>query len=356
MSVDQDNEQCPTRRLLIALLKQRQLDAESLKLVQSQVTKMQPLTPRWNDQIEDNNEYIQKPYSDFLEQDPVQSLLDDLNRSIVKANSLRELLLEEQEKNQALKDQMKEEIKAKAAALRDMQGQQRQRDKLQTKMETLTSVLEQRRRAVEELQDKYEAICNQMKEEMKAKTAAQNLLLEEQEKNQALKDQMKEEIMGKVAAEGDVMKLQKEKEKLETEVLSLRNALEQESHAKDSLKAEVFSLRSSLDKEKTKISAPTQEKIDTLQMRVLKTKQKMEGLKETHAQQLWTEKQNVQEISEALTTAENNNSALTKEYKDRQEATEVKQERSLWERSLWALRKRLFRRGVKVHPMNVPSV
>uniref|UniRef100_A0AAV2J6L9 Uncharacterized protein n=1 Tax=Knipowitschia caucasica TaxID=637954 RepID=A0AAV2J6L9_KNICA len=169
-------------------------------------------------------------------------------------------------------------------------------------------------------------------------------------KNKAINNQVKEEAKAKTAAQKDVEQLQRERDNLQTKVLSLTAALDQESHEKeqlqtkvqekertiDSLTADVSSLRFASNKEKTKISASSQKQIDSLQKTVLKTEQEMTCLKETHEKQMWTMKLKVQEISEALNTSKSNNSALKKRVKG-------------WRKwSLW--------RGAKVHPMSVASV
>ncbi|CAL1573197.1 unnamed protein product [Knipowitschia caucasica] len=169
-------------------------------------------------------------------------------------------------------------------------------------------------------------------------------------KNKAINNQVKEEAKAKTAAQKDVEQLQRERDNLQTKVLSLTAALDQESHEKeqlqakvqekertiDSLTADVSSLRFASNKEKTKISASSQKQIDSLQKTVLKTEQEMTCLKETHEKQMWTMKLKVQEISEALNTSKSNNSALKKRVKG-------------WRKwPLW--------RGAKVHPMSVASV
>uniref|UniRef100_A0AAV2JC29 Uncharacterized protein n=1 Tax=Knipowitschia caucasica TaxID=637954 RepID=A0AAV2JC29_KNICA len=263
--------------------------------------------------------------------------LNTLNLRIEQSNSLQKLLQEEQNKNEALNDQLKEEIKAKTAAQQEAVQLQKQRDKLQAKLGTLTSVLDHKRRASQEAMEKNEAINNQGKEEAKAKTAAQR----------------------------DVEQLQRERDNLQTKVLSLTAALDQESHEKeqlqakvqekertiDSLTADVSSLRFASNKDKTKISASSQEQIHSLQKTVLKTEQEMTCLKETHEKQMWTMKLKVQEISEALNTSKSNNSALKPEHDELQETTERKQEKRVkWWRKWSSLR------GAKVHPMSVASV
>ncbi|CAL1597842.1 unnamed protein product [Knipowitschia caucasica] len=192
----------------------------------------------WEDKIEAKDEYIQRledqhfTKNEYLcntaeiYEDHVQSLLNTLNLRIEQSNSLQK----------HLNDQLKEEIKAKTAAQQETVQLQKQRDKLQGKLVTLTSILDHKRRANQEAMEKNEAINNQVKEEAKAKTAAQR----------------------------DVEQLQRERDNLQTKVLSLTAALDQESHEKeqlqakvqekertiDSLTADVSSLRSDLNKEK----------------------------------------------------------------------------------------------------------
>uniref|UniRef100_A0AAV2JBN6 Uncharacterized protein n=1 Tax=Knipowitschia caucasica TaxID=637954 RepID=A0AAV2JBN6_KNICA len=303
----------------------------------------------WEEKIEAKDEYIQRLEDQHFAEnedlcntaqiykDQVQSLLKTLNLRIEQSNSLQKLLQEEQNKNEALNDQLKEEIKAKTAAQQEAVQLQKQRDKLQAKLGTLTCVLDQKRHANQEAMKKNKAINNQVKEEAKAKTAAQK----------------------------DVEQLQRERDNLQTKVLSLTAALDQESHEKeqlqakvqekertiDSLTADVSSLRFASNKEKTKISASSQKQIDSLQKTVLKTEQEMTCLKETHEKQMWTMKLKVQEISEALNTSKSNNSALKPEHEELQETTERKQEKRVkW----W--RKWSFWRGAQVHPMSVASV
>ncbi|XP_072315581.1 uncharacterized protein [Eucyclogobius newberryi] len=243
-----------------------------------------------------------------------------------QVEALEQNLKEEQIEKEVLKSQVlqlqsfvnQQEQASKAA----QNEEKRQRQKLSTKVDTLKSVLDQEKCSTKEVQSQLE-LQKRENQELEKKVSFLTSALTVQES-----------IISE--AESKLQTLQDEKVRLEFVVKKLRCRVTDQEETLQEQQARTQTLNFDLQTERVTSNDVIEkcqiahvsvlEQINELTKQVKGRRQENESLRKSFKEQLRTAEQEIEELSEALNTSEETNSALKQENKELQETLAINEE------------------------------